>query len=143
MSVNILFLCVGNSARSQIAEALARKCLGGKAVVQSAGSKPVGFVHPNAILTMREIGIEIGDYKSKRIEDLPEPFLSDLDYVITLCKEEVCPLFITKAKKLHWLLYDPASSPVETIAISFRETREQLTTRLNEFCGEILISTKF
>ena len=68
--MNILFLCVGNSARSQIAEALAKSMMSSEHNIQSAGSQPSGSVHKNAISAMKEIGIDISNYESKSLEDL-------------------------------------------------------------------------
>ena len=97
--MNILFLCVGNSARSQIAEGLAKSMMGSEHNIQSAGSQPSGSVHQNAISTMKEIGIDISNYESKSLEDIDKDFMNDVDYIITLCAEEFCPIFNNKAKK--------------------------------------------
>ena len=81
--MNILFLCVGNSARSQIAEGLAREMFSDKFNIKSAGSKPSGFIHNGAIETMKEIGIDISFQTSKSIQDIDDKFLENLDLVIT------------------------------------------------------------
>ena len=107
--MNILFLCVGNSARSQIAEGLAREILGKNNVIESAGSIPTGKINPNAVWTMNEIGIDISSQHSKSIEDLEKSFMDNLDFVITLCAEEVCPILNNNAKKIHWMNEDPAN----------------------------------
>ena len=96
--MNLLFLCVGNSARSQIAEGLAKHMFGKGHNIQSAGSEPSGKVHNGAIKTMNDIGIDISKHTSKSIEDLDDEFINNLDYVITLCAEEVCPVLPTNAK---------------------------------------------
>ena len=101
--MNILFLCVGNSARSQIAEGLAKDMFGTKHNILSAGSDPTGEVHPCAIKCLNDIGIDISNNKSKSINDLDKIFLDKLDYVITLCAEEICPVLPTKAISLHWI----------------------------------------
>ena len=98
--MNILFLCVGNSARSQIAEGLAKEMLGSEHNIQSAGSMPTGRVHPGALKTMKDIGIDISDQSSKSIDDLDKDFMDKLDYVITLCAEEVCPFVPSRAKMI-------------------------------------------
>ena len=90
--MNILFLCVANSARSQMAEGLAKSMLGQGHNIQSAGSIPSGEVHPNAVIAMDEIGIDIRDQFSKSTDDLDKDFIDNLDYAITLCAEEVCPV---------------------------------------------------
>ena len=86
--MNILFLCVANSARSQMAEGLAKSMLGKNHNIQSAGSIPSGEVHPNAVMTMDDIGIDIREQYSKSIDDLDKDFIDNLDYAITLCAEE-------------------------------------------------------
>lgn len=99
---SILFLCVANSARSQMAEGLARQLLP-QARVQSAGSAPTR-VNPLAIEAMAELGFSLTDQASKSVNDI-DP--STVDLVITLCAEEVCPLFLGEAERLHWPLQDP------------------------------------
>ena len=126
--MNILFLCVANSARSQIAEGLARKIFGSKASIQSAGSQP-GSVNPNAIQVLKEVGIDISGQHSKSVETIAS---DQLDLIITLCAEEVCPIVPGKISKLHWPLPDPAGATGdgETILVKFRECRDQITQRL-------------
>ena len=100
--MKILFMCVANSARSQLAEGLARKIFGSEPWIESAGSEPK-FVNPIAREVLNEIGIEISAHKSKSFEDLDPTFVDGLDYIITLCAEEVCPVMASKtAKRLHW-----------------------------------------
>jgi arsenate reductase (thioredoxin) len=124
----ILFLCVANSARSQLAEGLAKNILGPAHVIQSAGSVP-SKVNPLAIKALSEIQIDIAKHFSKSVDSIdPET----IDLVITLCAEEVCPLFLGKAKKLHWPLIDPAaaSGSDEMRLESFRKTRDEIKSRL-------------
>ena len=126
--MRILFLCVANSARSQIAEGLAKSMFGKSHNIQSAGSIPSGEVHPNAIITMREIGIDIRNQFSKSIDDLDKNFIDNLDFAITLCAEEVCPAIPTKAHSLHWMNEDPANpsySEFESLH-AFRNTRDNI-----------------
>ena len=136
--MNILFLCVGNSARSQIAEGLAKEMLGSSHNIQSAGSNPTGNIHPNAICTMKEIGIDISHQRSKSIDNLDTNFLDNLDFVITLCAEEICPVLPSKARKLHWLNVDPANKNYsETqLKIAFKKTRENIFKLLKKFYVE-------
>lgn len=127
----ILFLCVGNSARSQMAEGLGKHFFGDQYDFLSAGSKPSGFVHPLAIAAMQEIGIDISAYRSKSIEEINA---ADIDTVITLCAEEVCPVFHGQVKRLHWPLQDPAAhdpalSHEERLAC-FRHVRDAIQARL-------------
>lgn len=134
-SMRILFLCVANSARSQMAEGLARSIFGSKATVESAGSVP-SRVHPLAVTALKEIGIDISNHKSKSVDSID---LNGLDLVITLCAEEVCPVVPVKTKKLHWPLLDPAreAEDEEEKAERFRETREELVARLMELAREL------
>lgn len=136
--MNILFLCVGNSARSQIAEGLAKEMFGNSHNIQSAGSNPTGNIHPNAICTMKEIGIDISRQRSKSIDHLDTNFLDNLDFVITLCAEEICPVLPSKARKLHWLNVDPANKNYsETqLKIAFKKTRENIFKLLKKFYVE-------
>ncbi len=127
-------MCVANSARSQMAEGLAKKYLKGTQV-ESAGSNP-STLNPYAVGAMQEVGIDISKNYSKTIERLSPVFLADLDYVITLCAEEVCPVVITKAKKLHWPIDDPASKEAlgETVFKErFRKARDILTEKIKTF----------
>jgi arsenate reductase len=101
----ILFLCVANSARSQMAEGLARKILGERAEVSSAGSEPAS-VNPHAIEAMAEIGIDITGQHSKSVDTID---LSGLDLVVTLCAEEVCPILRRDVRRMHWPIADPAA----------------------------------
>lgn len=125
----ILFMCVANSARSQLAEGLARHLLGDRVQVQSAGSSPT-FVRPQAIEVMAELGIDISSQHSKSVETI-DP--ASVDTVITLCAEEVCPVFLGRAQRIHWPMPDPATSEplaeAELLA-RFRAARDELRERL-------------
>jgi arsenate reductase (thioredoxin) len=136
--LNLLFMCVANSARSQLAEGLAREIFGANATVQSVGSHP-GKLNPFAVEAMKEIGIDISRQWSKSTDDLSPTFIVQLNYVITLCAEEVCPVMVSKAKKLHWPLKDPATgegTDAEKLQ-RFRETRDQIKERLIAFQKEL------
>lgn len=140
--LKILFMCVANSARSQMAEGLARNILGDIAEINSAGSEP-RTVNPFAIRAMQEIGIDLLSHHSKAVEDLNQSFVTGLDFVVTLCAEEVCPVVISKAKKLHWPFPDPAPksrgpqpSDAEILEL-FRTVRDGLAVRLRAFRDEI------
>ena len=124
----LLFLCVANSARSQMAEGLARHLLGSGVLVQSAGSAP-SRVNPLAIEVMREIGIDIAGHATKSVDTI-DP--ASVDTVITLCAEEVCPVFLGRARRLHWGLSDPAAVDGEeaTRRAAFRATRDELRRRI-------------
>lgn len=132
--MKILFMCVANSARSQIAEGLAKKIFP-SFEIKSAGSRP-GKLNPNAVAVMKEIGIDITKQYSKPMGDLPLSFINHLDYVITLCAEEVCPSLMVKAKKLHWPFPDPATNDALTdheVLKRFRQTRDCIFNKLQEF----------
>jgi protein-tyrosine-phosphatase/catechol 2,3-dioxygenase-like lactoylglutathione lyase family enzyme len=126
----ILFLCVANAARSQIAEGLARARFGEAVRVQSAGSRPTR-VDPDAIAVMREVGVELSAQTSKSVEVI-DP--AGVDLVITLCADEVCPLGLADVPRLRWPLMDPASGEVdeddEARLRRFRATRDQLRARI-------------
>lgn len=137
--MKILFMCVANSARSQLAEGLARHLFGKTAEIESAGSQP-SKLNPFAIHTMRELGIDISGQYSKSVSGLSPRFLKDLDYVITLCAEEVCPVVLSKAKRLHWPLTDPVGedgSSNEDRLKRFRATREALQSHLTALKQEL------
>lgn len=134
--MKILFLCVANSARSQLAEGLAKSMFGDKAEIESAGSEPSGVVQPWAIKVLAEDGVDISKNTSKSFEDLPADFLKSLDFVITLCAEEVCPAIITKAKRLHWPIPDPASAPEVEKKEAFVQAKKLITNHLNNFARE-------
>lgn len=142
--MNILFLCVANSARSQMAEGLAKSMLGTEHNIQSAGSIPSGEVHPNAVKAMDNIGIDIRNQYSKSTEDLDEEFISNLDYAITLCAEEVCPVLPSDAQNLHWLNEDPANATYseKQIESSFSKTRDNLYKLIKKFFIETTLSLK-
>ena len=139
MLIKILFMCVANSARSQIAEGLAKQVFGTSAEIQSAGSIPTK-VNPLAIEVLNEIGIDISHNYSKIADNLSPKFLVSLDYVITLCAEEVCPILVSKGKKLHWPLPDPAGlcelSHEEQLQL-FRKTTEAIKEKLLNFKEEL------
>ena len=133
--MNILFLCIGNSARSQMAEGLAKKMLGSKYTIKSAGSMPSGSVHPNAVLAMNEIGIDISDQYSKSIKDIDDDFMNNLDFVITLCAEEICPTLNNDAKKIHWMNEDPDNDNFSEVQlkIAFTKVRDNLYNLIKKF----------
>jgi arsenate reductase len=135
--MKLLFLCVANSARSQMAEGLARRLFGARAVVQSAGSAPTR-VNPRAIAVMAEAGIDISGHVSKAVVDVDA---ASVGVVITLCAEEVCPVFLGRAERLHWPLPDPvqprsAGEDEETVLQRFRQTRDEIARRLEAFGRE-------
>jgi len=130
---SILFMCVANSARSQMAEGLGRKLFGERIRVQSAGSEP-SHVNPYAIEAMREIGVDLTTHRSKSVQTI-DP--SSVDTVITLCAEEVCPVFLGNARRLHWPIPDPASKdptiPPEEMLQRFRGARDTIQGMLERY----------
>ncbi len=133
----VLFLCVANSARSQMAEGIARMRLGDRARVQSAGSAP-SRVNPYAVEVMRELGYDLTSHRSKPVDAI-DP--STVDTAVTLCAEEVCPAFLGRARRLHWPVPDPASDdPALTrdeMLARFRAARDQIAARV-EALAELL-----
>jgi thioredoxin type arsenate reductase len=129
----VLFLCVANSARSQMAEGLARAVLPPEVKVWSAGSKP-SSVRPEAIAVLAEIGVDISHHRAKAVDEIPA---NEIDTVITLCGEEECPVFLGKAARLHWGLPDPAAfaGSGEKRLNAFRNMRDELVRRIAELAG--------
>ena len=141
--MNILFLCVANSARSQMAEGLAKEILGDGHNIQSAGSIPSGEVHLNAIIAMDEIGIDIRNQFSKSIYGLDKNFIDNLDFAITLCAEEVCPVLPSKARSLHWTNKDPANKNLSEneSKLAFSEIRNNILQSIKKFKTEELFKS--
>jgi arsenate reductase len=125
---HVLFLCVANSARSQMAEGIARSLAPSGVKVSSAGSQP-SRVNPLAIRALDEIGIDIRSHTSKGVESVSP---AGVEAVITLCAEEVCPVFLGKAHRVHWGLPDPAGAgrTEEEQLQAFRNVRDELRRRL-------------
>ncbi len=134
----ILFLCVANSARSQMAEGLGRMIFENRVPIMSAGSEP-SKVNPYAIEVMRELGVDLTAHHSKSVERI-EP--TTVGTVITLCAEEVCPAFLGQARRLHWPIPDPASNnrsiPREGMLTRFRTARDTIRALLETFAREEL-----
>jgi protein-tyrosine-phosphatase len=130
---HILFLCVANSARSQLAEGIARSLAPPGVKISSAGSSPAS-IRPQAIRVLNEIGIDISGHRSKGLDSIDA---GSVDAVITLCAEEVCPVFLGKAHRLHWGLPDPAAAigNEETRLNAFRSVRDELLRRLKILFG--------
>lgn len=135
---SILFLCVANSARSQMAEGLGRMIFGDRIPVQSAGSEPA-TVNPYAIEVMRELGVDLSGHHSKSVQTI-DP--ATVGAVITLCAEEVCPVFLGKVARHHWPIPDPASKdntlPREEMLERFRTARDTIRSKLEQFATEAL-----
>ena len=128
----VLFLCVHNSARSPMAEGLARRLLPPGVRVLSGGSEPAAQVNPYAVRVMEEIGIDISKHRPRAVSDVP---WGDIDTVITLCEEEACVVPAPGVTREGWNLPDPAAAEGsdEEILAAFRRTREELKTRIEQF----------
>lgn len=131
----VLFLCVANSARSQMAEGLARHFFSDRLEVQSAGSNP-SQVNPYAIKVMQEKNIDISSQHSKLVDNIDA---DSVDVVITLCADEVCPAFLGQAQKLHWPFVDPAAvtGSEEKKLDSFRTIRDQIYLQLSNWIAAL------
>ena len=125
---HILFLCVANSARSQMAEGIASHFAPPGISISSAGSQPTS-VRPEAVAVLEEIGIDIAGQFSKGIDAVDR---QSVDTVITLCAEEACPFFPGKVQRLHWGLPDPAAVEGDRDARfeAFRQVRDELIRRI-------------
>lgn len=131
----LLFLCVANSARSQMAEGLARARFGPRARAASAGSSPTA-VHPLAVAALDELGIDISGQRSKSVDDV-DP--AAVDVVVTLCADEVCPVFPGRVRRLHWPMPDPAGAPgsdADRLA-RFRSVRDAIARRIDDLDAEL------
>jgi len=131
---SVLFLCVGNSCRSQMAEGLLNHLGGDRFKVRSAGTIP-SRVHPGAIQVMAELEVDITDYRSKHVREFSG---QDFDFVISLCAENNCPSFVGKiGTSLHWPFPDPfsAAGSAEEVLIEFRKVRDAIKERIMEFIG--------
>jgi arsenate reductase len=136
---SILFLCVANSARSQMAEGLGRMIFGDRVPVQSAGSEP-SKVNPYAVEVMRELGVDLTTHHSKSVQTIDA---TTVGTVITLCAEEVCPVFLGNARRLHWPIPDPASKdpsiPHDQMLARFRSARDTIRGMLERIPSEDLL----
>lgn len=128
----VLFVCTGNSIRSQMAEGLLRHLAGDRFDVFSAGIMP-SIVHPKAIKVMAEIGIDISQHRSKSVEEFKG---QGFDYVITVCDnaKESCPIFPGKTQRLHWSINDPTGTAgsENEIVVAFRKARDEIKARIIE-----------
>jgi arsenate reductase len=129
--VRIMFLCTGNTCRSQMAEGFAGETGKGVFEAYSAGVNPAGYIHARAIAVMREIGIDISGQRSKEIDG---ELLAKMDMVITLCgnAEATCPATPPAIKRLHWPVDDPvgARGTEDDIMAEFRKARNEIKERV-------------
>jgi protein-tyrosine-phosphatase len=125
----ILFVCVENSCRSQMAEGFAKALGGLKFEAYSAGSNPSGKVNPEAIKVMRQIGIDISTAKSKGFNELA---VKEFDYVVTMGCKDICP-FVPAKKHIDWEIEDPKGKGEEF----FRKTRDQIKEKIESLIREV------
>ena len=146
MSTNkptILILCTGNSCRSHLAEGILRAALGDLANVQSAGSKPAGFVHPLAVKAMAEIGIDISGHRSKHMNDF---LTQSVQTVITVCgnADQACPVSPGQVERHHWPFDDPAHAvgSEEEMMEVFRHVRDEIKAKFEAYAAEVRAARK-
>jgi arsenate reductase (thioredoxin) len=130
MKTRVLFLCTGNSARSQMAEGLLRQLAGDQYEVFSAGTRPMGL-NPLAVEAMREVGVDISAQRSKHVSEFDGAAVS---VVVTVCDHarESCPVFPSAGRMIHWSFDDPAAaegSHDEKLA-EFRRIRDLIAARI-------------
>lgn len=126
-----------NSARSQLAEAVAKNIFTEQAHLESAGAHP-SPVNPYTVKVLEEFGADTGQLRAKHLDELSDDFLHDLDFVITFCSDEVCPVKLVNAKKIHWPLPDPLAPTGNDAEVMdrFRNTLGHIKTQLEEFGRE-------
>ncbi|MDA8433887.1 MAG: arsenate reductase ArsC [Nitrospiraceae bacterium] len=134
----VMFLCTGNTCRSQMAEGFAREL--GKDLIEahSAGLMPAGVIHPKAVAVMREVGIDIAVQKSKAID---RDLLGKMDIVVTLCgnAEASCPVTPPSIRRIHWPIDDPVAA-VGTegeVTGKFREARDEIKERIRDLVNTV------
>ena len=135
MKQSLLFLCTGNSARSQMAEGWLRHLAGDRYEVFSAGTKPVGL-NPGSVEAMAEVGIDISQHRSKHVEEYAA---QSIDYVVTVCDraKETCPLWPGRTTLIHWSFDDPAAvADVEGRRLAFRRVRDEIAAAIRQFLAD-------
>ena len=135
----VLILCTGNSCRSHMGEGILHAVAGDRIDVQSAGSKPAGYVHPMAIRVMKEIGIDISGHRSKHLSEfLDKP----VDTVITVCgkADQACPVFPGQVNRHHWPFDDPAKATgsEQEILECFRRVRDEMRRAFEAYAAGLM-----
>ncbi|MBI5634266.1 MAG: arsenate reductase ArsC [Nitrospirae bacterium] len=137
--IRVMFLCTGNSCRSQMSEGYARVLGKGLIDAHSAGLTPAGL-NERAIAVMKEDGVDISEHESKEID--PD-FLLSMDVIITLCgnAEASCPMTPPHIKRIHWPIDDPAQAAgtEEEIMAAFRKTRGEIRARVEDFVNHLSV----
>lgn len=126
--MSVLFVCVANSCRSQMAEAAAKSLAGGEWEIWSAGSSPSGRVHPVATQLMKELGMELSDHRSKGLHEVPQ---RQWDYVVTMGCGDACPS-VRARQRLDWEIPDPVALPLEEA----RGIRDQIVTLVRDLLAK-------
>jgi arsenate reductase len=129
MKKSILFACIGNCCRSQMAEGFARKLAGDRFDIYSAGSRPAGFVHSDAIAVMKEVGIDISSQYSKGFDQLP---VKEFDYFVTMGCGESCSVVATK-KRIDWQIEDAFGQPIEGL----RRIRDDIEVKVKALLAQV------
>ncbi|OGC11587.1 hypothetical protein A3K48_03680 [candidate division WOR-1 bacterium RIFOXYA12_FULL_52_29] len=127
--IKLLFVCVENSCRSQMAEGFAKKYGGDKIEAYSAGSKPSGTVNPDAVKVMGEIGIDISEQNSKGFMDLP---YQAFDYIVTMGCKDTCPYFPAR-EKIDWQIEDPKEKGPDF----FRKVRDKIGEKVKTIIDKL------
>ena len=137
MKRKVLFLCTGNSARSQMAEGLVNHLRGEQWQAVSAGTHPTGTVHPDAIRAMKEIGVDISAARSKSVDEFRE---AAFDVVITVCDNaaEECPLWLGKGQRVRIGFSDPAHGALSDFRAVRDAIQQQVISFLDSFGKEAL-----
>ena len=143
MKKKVLFICIHNSARSQMAEAFVNQLCGEQLEAQSAGLEP-GKLNPMVVEAMKEIGIDISGNRTKSVSEMLKSGQS-FAYVVTVCDEtsaERCPIFPGATTRLHWGFPDPSAlqGTQEEKLAKTREIRDQIRARVKEWCAEVCAS---
>jgi arsenate reductase (thioredoxin) len=136
--LNVLFLCTGNSARSQMAEVILNRLGAGKFRAFSAGSQPAGYVHPMALQMLKNAHYDTSKLRSKPWDEFARPNASQLDFVFTVCDnaaKEVCPIWPGQPMTAHWGLPDPAKAEGGEAErnLAFADALRMLTNRISIF----------
>jgi protein-tyrosine-phosphatase len=137
---NVLFLCTGNSARSILAECIMNRVGEGKFVAYSAGSKPKGAVHPEAIRLLQGLSYDTSGLRSKSWEEFAGSRAPKLDFVITVCDDaagEICPVWPGRPIQAHWGIPDPAAveGPDHVVALAFADAYRMLNNMISIFAS--------
>jgi len=141
MTRTVLFVCIHNSARSQMAETFVNASCSDSLRAYSAGLQP-GTLNPTVIEVMREIGFDVSRNPAKGVDD-PEIRSRDYDYVVTVCDEasaEACPIYPTRGERLHWPFADPSSfsGNRKDVLARTREVRDAIAARVHAWYAEML-----